>query len=132
VDEAERGAIRRKQRKPRVEHEVIRERCERKVRGQQLGEEPRFGATRKAVNRRTVGDPRFRTTCNFVDCRSGGEIYGATRGLVSRHRRMMRTSGRLDDLSPVKPEMQDKGRPESYITGGAGEGESLRGNSEPY
>jgi len=37
VDEAERGAIRRKQRKPRVEHEVIRERCERKVRGQQLG-----------------------------------------------------------------------------------------------
>jgi len=36
---------------------------------------------------------------------------------------MMRASGRLDDPSPVKPEMQGKGRPESYITGGAGEGE---------
>jgi len=36
---------------------------------------------------------------------------------------MMRTSGRLDDPSPVKPEMQDEGQPESSITGAAGEGE---------
>jgi len=27
----------------------------------------------------------------------------------------MRESGRLDDPSPVKPEMQDEGKPESYI-----------------
>jgi len=32
----------------------------------------------------------------------------------------MRTSGRLDDPSPVKPEMQDEGQPESYIRGAAG------------
>jgi large subunit ribosomal protein L6 len=31
---------------------------------------------------------------------------------------MMRTSGRLDDPSPVKPEMQDKGRPESSSQAG--------------
>ncbi|HMG87541.1 MAG TPA: hypothetical protein VK574_17540 [Terracidiphilus sp.] len=37
---------------------------------------------------------------------------------------MMRTSGRLDDPSPVKPEMQGKGRPEFFIAGAAGEGES--------
>jgi len=35
----------------------------------------------------------------------------------------MRASGQLDEPSPVKPEMQDKGRPESSITGAAGEGE---------
>jgi len=37
---------------------------------------------------------------------------------------MMRASGRLDDPSPVKPEMQDEGQPESFITGAAGEGGS--------
>jgi len=35
---------------------------------------------------------------------------------------MMRASGQLDDPSPVKPEMQDKGRPASFIAGAAGEG----------
>jgi len=32
----------------------------------------------------------------------------------------MRESGRLDDPSPVKPEMRDKGKLESYIAGAAG------------
>jgi len=32
----------------------------------------------------------------------------------------MRASGRLDDPSPVKPEMQDEGKPKSYIGGEAG------------
>jgi len=33
----------------------------------------------------------------------------------------MRESGRLDDRSPVKPEMQDEGQPRSYIRGAAEE-----------
>jgi len=33
----------------------------------------------------------------------------------------MRESGRLDDRSPVKPEMQDEGKPKSYIRGAAEE-----------
>jgi len=32
----------------------------------------------------------------------------------------MRESRRLDDPSPVKPEMQDMGKPKSYIGGDAG------------
>jgi hypothetical protein len=35
----------------------------------------------------------------------------------------MRASGRLDDPSLVKPEMLDKGQPESFIAGAAGKGE---------
>jgi hypothetical protein len=57
---------------------------------------------------------------------------GATRGLAARHRRRMRESGRLDNPSPVKPEMQGEGKPESYIAGAAGGGGSHRGNSEPH
>ena len=45
---------------------------------------------------------------------------GVTRGLAARHRRKMRESGRLDDPSPVKPEMQDEGKPKSYIRGATG------------
>jgi len=57
---------------------------------------------------------------------------GATRGLAARHRRRMRESGRLDNPSPVKPEMRDEGQPEFNITGVAGGGGSHRGNSEPH
>jgi hypothetical protein len=57
---------------------------------------------------------------------------GATRGLAARHRRRMRESGRLDNPSPVKPEMRDEGQPKFYITGVAGGGGSHRGNSEPH
>jgi len=32
----------------------------------------------------------------------------------------MRASGRLGDPSPAKPEMQDEGKPKSYIGGEAG------------
>jgi hypothetical protein len=41
--------------------------------------------------------------------------------LAARHRRKMRASGQLGDPSPVKPEMQDEGKPKSYIRGAAEE-----------
>ena len=62
------------------------------------------------LRRRIVGDTE-------------GPVLGATQGSVSRHRRMMRASGRLDNPSPVKPEMQDKGQLGSSIAGAAGSGE---------
>jgi hypothetical protein len=43
----------------------------------------------------------------------------------------MRKSGRLDNPSPVKPEVQDEGQPKSYIAGVAGGGERHWGNPEP-
>jgi len=43
----------------------------------------------------------------------------------------MRPSGRLDDLSPVKPEMQDEGKPKSYIGGAAG-GKQATGRLETW
>jgi len=56
---------------------------------------------------------------------------GATQEPAARHRRKMRESGRLDNPSPVKPEMWDEGKPEFYIRGAAGESGRHRGNSEP-
>ncbi len=42
-----------------------------------------------------------------------------------------RESRRLDDRSPVKPEVRNEGQPEVRITGGAGGSRSHRGNLEP-
>jgi hypothetical protein len=163
-------------------HHRLSRRCGNgETRGSRYGsaEEPRFGATRNAVNRRTVRDPRFRATWKLVNRRSRGRVSGATRkfnpgrtgrcvirgnsdihqsvpedstyGVTRttnrrRYRKAdtrgnsgighsappkMRTSGRLGDPSPVKPEMQDEGKPKSYIGGAAGGCESHRGNSEP-
>jgi len=57
--------------------------------------------------------------------------FGATQEPAARHRRKMRESGRLDNPSPVKPEMWDEGKPKFYIRGAAGESGRNRGNSEP-
>jgi len=43
----------------------------------------------------------------------------------------MRASGRLDDPSPVKPEMQDEGKLKSYIGGEAG-GKQATGRPETW
>ena len=56
---------------------------------------------------------------------------GQLGGLAARHRRRMRASGRLDDPSPVKPEMQDEGQPKSFIRGAAG-GKQATGQLETW
>jgi hypothetical protein len=57
---------------------------------------------------------------------------GATWSFHNRHRRRMRESGRLDDPSPVKPEVwRVKGNLNDRIAGDAGGSGSNRGNSEP-
>ena len=63
-----------------------------------------YGATRR------VGHRRYRKAENL----------GQPSELVSRHRRRVRGSGRLETPSPVKPEMQAEGKPEAYIGSAAG------------
>jgi len=87
------------------------------------------GVTRISINRCRRIRRSGRLGQRIVGDTEGLEL-GATWGPVSRHRRMMRASGQLDDRSPVKPEMQDKGRPESFIAGAAGEGGSTGATRE--
>jgi len=66
---------------PGTRHRLSRRCRNGATRGSRYGsaEEPNFGATRSAVNRRTVRDPRFRATWKLVDCRSQGKMSGVTR-----------------------------------------------------
>jgi len=66
---------------PGTRHRLSRRCRNGATRGSRYGssEEPNFGATRSAVNRLTVRDPRFRATWKLVDCRSQGKMSGVTR-----------------------------------------------------
>ena len=97
---------------------------------QPVPEDTGSGATRRLI----VGDT------------GGCEAAGQPGDFHNRHRRRMRESGRLEDPSPVKPEMQDEGQPETCIRGaarsagtgatwnfitGSAEDAKVRGNSNP-
>jgi len=82
----------------------------------------------------SVGTGRFDVRGD-LHCESSaipkGWHSGQLEELAYRHRRKMRRSGRLDHPSPVKPEMQDEGKPKSYIGGAAG-GRQATGKLETW